>query len=214
VRITVLSGVVLTVGSILLIILGSSLGLDVETVALMGAGSGAVVALVPHHSPMLRLGGFLAGFVLSWVGYLVRAGFLPDTASGHALAVGLVVALCCVVAAVSRDRIPLWSALLGAAVLAGSYETTYIEAPSQVVSTSLSTSTSVLLAVAFGFFAAALVAPQVPQEPRYAHHDESEPDPPTGTKETTEKGAGETSLGPMMKEDARDRKSTRLNSSH
>jgi hypothetical protein len=197
VRTTVLSGVVLTVGSILLIILGSSLGLDVETVALMGAGSGAVVALVPHRSPMFRLGGFLAGFVLSWLGYLVRAGFLPDTASGHALAVGLVVALCSAVAVASRDRIPLWSTLLGAAVLAGSYETTYIEAPSQVISTSLSTSTSVLLAVAFGFFAAALVAPQVPDERLRDDTAEDDPDP------STEKGAGDTSLAPMMKEDAR-----------
>ncbi len=196
-RTTLLSGAVLTIGSIVLIILSSSLGLDVETDALMGAGSGAVVALIPHRSPMLRLGGFLAGFVLSWFGYLVRAGFLPDTATGHALAVALVVALCTVVAAVSRDRIPLWSTLLGAAVLAGSYETTYIEAPSQVLSTSMSTSTSVLLAVAFGFFAAALVAPQVPDEPRDVEHTRPDPDP------STEKGAGDTSLEPMMKEDAR-----------
>jgi hypothetical protein len=196
-RTTLLSGAVLTIGSILLIILSSSLALDVETVALMGAGSGAVVALVPHRSPMLRLGGFLAGFALSWLGYLVRAGFLPDTASGHAVAVGLVVALCSVVAAASRDRVPLWSTLLGAAVLAGSYETAYIEAPSQVLSTSMSTSTSVLLAVAFGFFAAALVAPQLPDEPEHVDRKEAAPDP------STEKGAGDTSLAPMMKEDAR-----------
>jgi hypothetical protein len=196
-RTTLLSGAVLTIGSILLIILSSSLGLDVETVALMGAGSGAVVALVPHRSPLLRLGGFLAGFALSWLGYLVRAGFLPDTATGHAVAVGVVVALCSAVAVVSRDRVPLWSTLLGAAVLAGSYETAYIEAPSQVLSTSLSTSTSVLLAVTFGFFAASLVAPQVPDGPRHADDAPPAPDP------STEKGAGETSLGPMMKEDAR-----------
>jgi hypothetical protein len=196
-RTTLLSGAVLTIGSILLIILSSSLGLDVETVALMGAGSGAVVALIPHRSPMLRLGGFVAGFVLSWVGYLARAGFLPDTATGHAVAVGLVVALCSIVAAVSRDRIPLWSTLLGAAVLAGSYETAYIEAPSQVLSTSMSTSTSVLLAVALGFFAGALVAPQTPDEPRHVDNVQPDPDP------STEKGAGDTSLGPLMTEDAR-----------
>ena len=75
---------------------------------------------------------------------------------------GVVVAICTVVAALSRERLPLWTLLLGAAVLAGSYETTYIEAPSQVLRTSTSSSTSVLLAVALGFFAAALVAPRVP----------------------------------------------------
>jgi hypothetical protein len=196
-RTTLVAGAVLTVGSILLIMLSSGLGLEVETVALMGAGAGAAVALIPHRTPMLRLGGFLVGFALSWLGYLVRAGFLPDTVSGHAVAVGLVVALCSVVAAVSRDRIPLWSTLFGAAVLAGSYETAYIEAPSQVLSTSLSNSTSVLLAVAFGFFAAALVAPQVPDAPENAERTEADPAP------STEKGAGDTSLAPMMTEDAR-----------
>ncbi len=159
-RTTLLTGGVLVVAAVVLVLLSSSLGLDVESVALMGASSGAVIALVPHRSPQLRLIGFLVGFSASWLAYLLRAGFLPDTAAGHAIAVGLVVAICSLAAALSRDRIPLWSTLLGAAVLAGSYETTYIEAPSQVLSTSLSTSTSVLLAVAFGFFAAALVAPQ------------------------------------------------------
>ena len=196
-RTTLLSGVVLTAGSILLILLSSSLGLDVETVALMGAGGGAAVALIPHRSPMLRLAGFLVGFAFSWLGYLLRAGFLPDSPSGHALAVGLVVALCSGVAVATRDRIPLWSTLLGAAVLAGSYETAYVEAPSQVLSTSMSTSTSVLLAVAFGFFAAALVAPQVPEAPPSVDGAPADPSP------KTEKGAGGTSLAPMMKEDAR-----------
>jgi hypothetical protein len=196
-RTTLLSGAVLTIGSILLVMLSSGLGLDVESVALMGAGSGAAVALVPHRSPGFRLGGFVAGFALSWIGYLVRAGFLPDTASGHAVAVGVVVALCSIVAATTRDRIPLWSTLLGAAVLSGSYETAYIEAPSQVLSTSLATSTSVLLAVALGFFAAALVAPPGPVE-----HDAA-PREVKPKEDPAERGAGDTSLDPMMKEDAR-----------
>src|SRR5262249_34780865 len=158
---------------VLLIVLSSTLGLDVETVALMGAGSGAVLALVPAASPQARVIGFLAGFVFSWLGYLVRAGFLPDTTAGPALGVGLVVILCTAVAGGTRDRIPLWSLLLGAAVLSGSYETTYIEAPSQVLRTSTSSSTSVLLAVAFGFFSAALVAPR----PAAAESSDAEAEP-------------------------------------
>jgi hypothetical protein len=191
---------VLTVASIVVIVLSSSLGLDVESVALMGAGSGAAVALVPHHTPQGRLIGFVIGFAVSWFGYLVRAGFLPDTTAGHAIAVAVVVALCSLAAAVSRDRLPLWSTLLGAAVLAGSYETTYIEAPSQVLRTSTSSSTSVLLAFAFGFFAAALVAPRA-GGPADSHversHFPSEPSP-------EEEGAPPPArLGEMMKEDAR-----------
>jgi hypothetical protein len=205
---TLLAGAVLTVASILLITLSASLGLDVESVALMGAGSGAVLALVPHRSAPSRLIGFLVGFVISWLGYLVRAGFLPDTAWGHALAVGLVVVLCTVAVVVSRERLALWSTLLGAAVLAGSYETTYIEAPSQVLSTSWSTSTSVLLAFALGFFAAALVASETiaPRGEAVPAGDEtppSSPEPAAAEPEKVAKGAGDTRLGAMMKEDAR-----------
>lgn len=218
---TLLSGAVLTVASILLITLSAGLGLDVESVALMGAGSGAVLALVPHRSAQLRLLGFVVGFAVSWLGYLVRAGFLPDTALGHALAVALVVVLCTVAVVVSRERLSLWSTLLGAAVLAGSYETTYIEAPSQVVSTSLTTSTSVLLAFALGFFAAALVAPEhdEPQDTSTVPTEQAPSESPEPAKAgtgsevpakgaakrpaKTAKGAGDTRLGAMMKEDVR-----------
>jgi hypothetical protein len=209
------------------IVLSSTLGLDVESVALMGAGSGAVIALVPTRSPQDRLFGFLVGFALSWIGYLLRAGLLPDTTAGHAIAVAAVVALCTVVATLSRERLPLWTLLLGAAVLAGSYETTYIEAPSQVLRTSTSSSTSVLLAVAFGFFAAALVAPRVagpdasgaePLEPPAQPSATDTPEPasapagastadPTPADPTPASGANRTSsstrLGELMKEDAR-----------
>jgi hypothetical protein len=193
----VLCGGVLTIASVLLIVLSSGLGLQVESVALLGAGSGAVVALVPGRSPQARLGGFVVGFALSWLGYLVRAGILPDTAAGHAIAVGVVVALCTAVAAVSRDRVPLWTLLLGAAVLAGSYETSYLDAPSQVLRTSASTSTSVLLAVAFGFLAAALVAPGLTGT-RETSADPLDAPPPEAAE-----GAPDSDLGRLMQGDAR-----------
>ena len=158
-RTTVLTGAVLVVAAVVIVMLSSSFGLDVESVALMGASTGAVIALVPHRSPAARLIGFLVGFVASWIAYVLRAGLLPDTKSGHAIAVAFVVLVCALVAGLSRDRVPLWSTLLGAAALAGSYESTYLQAPSQVLRTSTESSTSVLLAVALGFFAAALVAP-------------------------------------------------------
>jgi hypothetical protein len=198
VRVTLLSGAVLTVASVLLIVLSSSLGLDVESVALLGAGSGAVVALVPGRSPLNRLVGFLVGFAASWLGYLVRAGFLPDTTAGHAIGVGLVVAICTAVAVLSRERVPLWSLLLGAAVLAGSYETSYIEAPSQVLRTSASSSTSLLLAFAFGFFTAALVAPG--QSTQTVTTERSQAPKPSANGERV---ADDSQLGQLLAEDAR-----------
>ncbi|HET7068723.1 MAG TPA: hypothetical protein VFI21_14065 [Nocardioides sp.] len=200
---TLLSGAVLTVASILVIVLSDGLGLEVESVALMGAASGAVLALVPMRSPQARLGGFLVGLAASWLSYLVRAGFLPDTTAGHAIAVAFVVVLCTVVAAGSRDRIPLWSTLLGAAVLAGSYETTYIEAPSQVLSTSTSSSTGVLLAVAFGFFAAALVAPRgmTPEAPLAEREPTRSPDAGRGPADGDD--VADDAPGKKVKEGAR-----------
>jgi hypothetical protein len=57
------------------------------------------------------------------------------------------------------DRLPLWTTLLGTAALTGAYEFTYAAAPPEMLSTSLSTATTLLLNVAVGFLAAALVAP-------------------------------------------------------
>ena len=194
-RTTLLTGGILVVAAILIVMLSSPLGLDVESVALMGAATGAVVALVPDRTPAARLIGFIVGFGASWLAYLVRAGVLPDTHAGHAVAVALVVIVCTLVAGLSRDRVPLWATLVGAAALAGSYETTYVEAPSQVLSTSASSSTSVLLAVALGFFAASLVAP--------GRRATDEPVAATPAPAATDEAAGETSLGEMMKEEAR-----------
>ena len=61
----------------------------------------------------------------AWIGYAVRAGFLPDTAGGRAAAVGLVILLCVGITAATVEPPPLWSTLLGTAALAGAYEFTY-----------------------------------------------------------------------------------------
>ena len=198
-RTTLVTGGVLVVAAVVVVMLSSTLGLDVESVALMGAATGAVVALVPDRSPLGRLLGFLIGFVAAWIGYLIRAGFLPDTTSGRAIAVAFVVIVCTVAAALSRGRIPLWATLLGAATLSGSYEDKFIAAPSQVLSTSTASSTSVLLAVALGFFAASLVAPGT----RGEQEDAVPPRPAAPRGDRPESAGGEGRLDDMMKEDAR-----------
>ena len=158
-RKTLLAGVVLAVAAVVVVLLSSALDLQLESVALLGGALGAVVALVPDRGPGARLGGFAAGFVAAWIGYAVRAALLPDTAGGRAVAVGLVVLLCVGVTALSMNRLPLWTTLLGTAALSGAYEFTYAAAPPEFVSTSVSTATTLLLNVAVGFLAAALVAP-------------------------------------------------------
>jgi hypothetical protein len=198
-----LTGGVLLVAAVLIVVLSSSLSLDVESVALMGAATGAVLALVPDRLPLFRLCGFLIGFVAAWIGYIVRAGFLPDTTAGHAIGVAFVVVVATAGAAASRDRIPLWSTLLGAAALAGSYEQTYLLAPSQVLRTSTSSSTSVLLAVALGFFAAALIAPAGRVADTPAAPPPPPPKPTADSADSPDSADSGAKLDDMMKEDAR-----------
>lgn len=158
-RKTVLAGLVLAVAAPLVVLLSGAFGLDLNSVVLLGTAVGAVVALVPDRGPGLRLVGFLAGFVVSLLGYIFRAAVLPDTNGGLAVYVGVVVAACVLLSLVTRDRLPLWSLLLGAGGFVGAYEHVYAAAPPQVVSTSVSTATQLLLAVGIGFLAAAVVAP-------------------------------------------------------
>lgn len=167
-RRTLLVGLGLIVVGVLAIFLDSWFGLDLEPVALFGIVVGAVLALVPDGSPFMRLTGFVGGVVVTWVAYFLRAGVLPDTAGGRAVALGLVIALAAGIAAVSFGRIPLWSTLLGAAALAGAYEFTFDDAPPEVATTSVIAATSLLFTAALGFLVAAVFAPagEEPPEPR------------------------------------------------
>ncbi len=131
-RRTLMAGGVLAVAAVLVVIVSSALDLELESVALLGGALGAVVALVPDRTPLVRLGGFAAGFVAAWVGYAVRAALLPDTAGGRAVAVGLVVLLCVGITAATMNRLPLWTTLLGTAALSGAYEFTYAAAPPEL----------------------------------------------------------------------------------
>jgi hypothetical protein len=158
-RANLLSGLLLSCAAVLVVWSSAALDLDLESVALLGAALGAVVALVPDHSAPSRLAGFGIGFVIAWLGYAARALLLPDTSSGRAVAVFVVVMACAAVAAVAHEHIPLWSLLLGTAALAGAYELTYTEAPSQMLDTSISTATTLLFTTGVGFLAASIIRP-------------------------------------------------------
>jgi hypothetical protein len=158
-RANLLSGLLLACAAVLVVWSSAALDLDLESVALLGAALGAVVALVPDGSAPSRLAGFGIGFVIAWVGYAARALELPDSSGGRAVAVFFVVIACGVVAAVAHERIPLWSLLLGTAALAGGYELTYTDAPSQMLDTSVSTATTLLFTTGVGFLAASIIRP-------------------------------------------------------
>jgi hypothetical protein len=158
-RRNLLTGLLLAAAAVLVVALSATFDLELESVALLGAALGAVVALVPDRGPVAKLAGFTGGFLIAWVGYVARAMYLPDASSGRAVAVGLVVVACTVLAVASVERLPLWSILLGAGAFAGAYEFTYNAAPPELLETSVSTATTMLLTVGIGFLAASVVAP-------------------------------------------------------
>ncbi len=157
---SLVTGLCLAVFAAVIIGLSNLLGLDLEHVALLGAALGGVLGLVPHRPAWGKVAGFLAGFLLAWLGFALRAAVLPDSSAGRAVAAFVVVALIAVVAAVSGGRLPLWSGLLGAASIVGAYESVYTNAPSQFLTESPAAATTVLLAVGLGYLATNLLAAQ------------------------------------------------------
>lgn len=152
-RVNLLSGLLLTVAAVLIAGPGAAFDAGLGPVALAGLCAGAVVVLVPDHGLPARLAGFGVGLVLVWAAYAARAALLPDSTAGRTVAIGLVLALAVLVTAALR--LPLWSALLGAGALAGTYEAGYTTAPAEVATTSVAAVTALLVAVLVGVLAAA-----------------------------------------------------------
>ena len=163
-RRTAIGGALLAVIAFLLVLFGQALDLDLEKVALTGAALGAVVALVPDRPPLLRAAGFVGGFLLTWLGYALRAAFLPDTSMGRAIATLVVLLLLMAVAVVTGTRVPLWSLLTGAAAMAAAYETTFMATPSAFPYESPTAATQMALAAGVGYLAASFLGPAVDQE--------------------------------------------------
>jgi hypothetical protein len=153
-------GLALAVAIFLMVLIGDWLDLELAAVALLGATAGAVVGLVPDRSAASRIGGFAAGFVLSWIGFFLRAALLPDTDTGRAVTFGIVILLATGVTLLAMGRLPFWSVLLGIGVFAGAYESEYEVAPPLILDTSISMATTLLLTLAVGFLATAWFGPE------------------------------------------------------
>jgi hypothetical protein len=134
---------------------GSVLGADLPHTALRGAALGAVVGLVPDRSVAGRTGSFLVGFAAAYLGYVLRAGVLPDVPLGRAIAAVAVVGVITAASTASAARLPLWSGLVGAGALLGAYETTFVTTPTGFVTDSLTAATTVLVSAGLGLLVAA-----------------------------------------------------------
>jgi hypothetical protein len=144
---TLLSGFVLALCTAVVLMIGG--GSELEQVALLGAALGGVIGLVPHDSPL--------GFAMAWMAFAVRAAVLPDSTTGRAVAAFVVILILGGAAAISSDRVPLWSSLVGAAAMVGAYETAYTSSPPTFLTTSPQSATTVLLAAGFGFIGTTVI---------------------------------------------------------
>ena len=181
-RRTAIGGAVLAAATFLLVLFGQALDLDIEKTALTGAALGAVVALVPDRPPAWRAIGFTAGFLITWFGYALRAGFLPDTSFGRALAAFVVILLLMAVALATGTRAPLWSLLCGAAAMTAAYETIFMLTPSAFPYESPTAATQVALAAGVGYLAASLLGPVVEGERDHERLPRPKPEPEPTTK--------------------------------
>jgi hypothetical protein len=169
-RRTLVTGGLLAVFAALLAQFGGALGLDEIRSALLGAAIGAALGLVPGaDSSYARASGFLVGFALGWVGYALRAGVLPDTGSGRAVAAFLVIAVLTGICAATLGWLPLWSGLLGVAAIAGAYEFAFGIDPTAFTTQSVTAASTVLLAASVGFLVGAVGSAFVPDEDGVGH---------------------------------------------
>lgn len=144
-------GAVLAGAAGLVAALPSLLGLSSPWPALLVAA----VALARPFRPG-AVGAVLVGAAAWWLGLALRAGLLADTTSALVLAAVAAVAVCTVVAAATRERLPLWAALVGIAAFAGVYEPMFAEAPTRFLAESVPALASVVVAAGVGSLAAVL----------------------------------------------------------
>jgi hypothetical protein len=198
-RQTMLGGLLLAVATGLLILLADPLSLDVEHVALLGAGLGAVLGLIGDRPVLERVAGFAVGFVVTWIAYGARAQYLPDSSGGRAVAAFGIVVLFVLAVWLSSNRLQLWTMLIGAVALIGAYEEIYTAAPPKFLDQSPEAATQVLLAVAIGFVCTTLPSPWQDMEPAGGRHRGGE----TGGRDTEDK-TEDVTLDSMLDRDSQE----------
>ena len=157
-RQTLLIGGTLAAFAALLVDHGSHFGASVAPTALLGVAIGAALGLIRNTSTAARAGSFIAGFVIAWIGFALRAGFLPDIPAGRAIATAVVVLLITALSAFSGDRVPMVASLLGASALTGAYEFTYAANPAAFTTDSVAAASTAMLCASLGFFITELIS--------------------------------------------------------
>lgn len=152
-----------------------------DTLGLTSPWPVLLVAAVAFARPMRPgpIAAVLVGAVAWWVAMALRAGVLADTTSSRVIAAVVAIAVCTAVAAVSRERLPLWASLVGIAVFGALYEPMFADEPTKFIAQSTLAMTTVVVAVGIGALTA-LVADLLANAPS---EDATAPLAPTATGE-------------------------------
>ena len=154
-RFSVLAGLVIALFAGALAALGGPLTLESVWPLLLAAA----VALVPGGRLLGRLLAFVTGLAAAWVAFALRAGVLPDIPAGRAVFAAVGVLMVVAVVAATGARAPLWAGLAGMAIYGSTYHPIFNASPTDFMTQSVATLTSVALAAGIGAAAAMLVRP-------------------------------------------------------
>ncbi|HAM22844.1 MAG TPA: hypothetical protein DCQ04_11330 [Actinobacteria bacterium] len=124
---------------------------------LFSGGVGTVLGLVKQGGPIARIVSFLIGFVLSWALFGVQAALLPQLVISQIIGAVVTIAIITLIAGFTRNKMPFWALLLGAATMVGAYQTEFEDAPQNFLTQSVTSAGGTLIGVALGLIVAAIM---------------------------------------------------------
>lgn len=149
-------GGVLALAGIIALALSDVMGLNLGSIV-FGLSLGGILGLISQGGPVGRTLAFLVGVVVAIVQYLIRVLFLNDSLMGNVALILLGLVIITVVCGLTSGKLPLWSALLGVALVTGAYETSFVDAPQNVQVELFTHTTMALVPAALGFLAMVFV---------------------------------------------------------
>ena len=159
------------------------------TNTIMGVGGGVILAVVPERSPMMRLVGFLIGYVLGAFFTAMVLGLIPGgtTTVGLAVAFMVIFVPIAIISGLTANRIPAWTMLLGSLVFAAGFTSGALAEPWTAADKFPGAFFSILAMSGIGFITV-IVAELVPEKKRpnaaEAASDTPEPSPDADQSKT------------------------------
>ena len=164
-------GIAIVVAGVVALFLNRFLDLGTSSVV-FGLLIGGAIGIARDGSALGRIGGFVLGIIAAFVFYGLRLLVFNDSFPGQILTLLILVALVAVVCGLTSGRMPLWSGMLGSALVVGAFEYSYENQIYYVQSLIVSNTTAALLPAALGILAGVLVG----------NFRRSSDDPPTSTQ--------------------------------